>query len=430
MTDTAPVTADDPDPDPLDLSSLEFWGRPMVERDATFAELRRERPISWHHPPEGMLMPREDDPGFWAVVRHADIGYVSKNPKLFCSGQGVQFQDVPPELLEATQSFLAMDAPRHTQLRKIVSAAFTPKQVRRVEDRIAERAERIVDDLIDHLADHADGDFVALVAKRLPMGTIYDLMGAPESYQDSLAEAADLLVATNDPDVLENLGLEDPLQAAGQALHALLGPALELAEARRRDPRDDLMTNLVTAEVDGQRLTDPEIGAFFVLLSVAGNDTTRNTIAHSMRRLVENPDQRAWLAADLEGRIGGAVEEFVRHASPVLTFRRTATRDTELRGRHIAAGDKVVMFYESGNRDSDVFTDPLRFDLSRHPNPHVGFGGGGPHFCLGNMLARTQLRQIFSQLLTRVPDLTVGEPETLRSNFVHAVKTMPCSIGG
>lgn len=412
--------------DPVDLSTLAFWGRPMDERDASFAELRRERPISWHRPPEGMLMPSEDDPGFWAVVRHADIGYVSKNPKLFCSGQGVQFQDAPPELLEATQSFLAMDAPRHTQLRKIVSAAFTPKQVRRVSDRIAERAAAIVDDLLEH----GHGDFVDLVAKRLPMGTIYDLMGAPVEYQESLAEAADLLVAINDPDVLENLGVPDPLQVAGQALHQLLGPALELAEARRRQPQDDLMTNLVQAEVDGQSLTDAEIGAFFVLLSVAGNDTTRNTIAHSMRRLTEHPEQRAWLAEDVEGRMAGAVEEFVRHASPVLTFRRTAVEDTELRGRRIAAGDKVVMFYESGNRDDEVFTDPLRFDLSRDPNPHVGFGGGGPHFCMGNMLARTQLRQIFSQLLTRVPDLTVGEGEMLRSNFVHAVKAMPCSIGG
>ncbi|HWN28599.1 MAG TPA: cytochrome P450 [Actinomycetospora sp.] len=412
--------------DPVDLSTLAFWGRPMDERDASFAELRRERPISWHRPPEGMLMPSEDDPGFWAVVRHADIGYVSKNPKLFCSGQGVQFQDAPPELLEATQSFLAMDAPRHTQLRKIVSAAFTPKQVRRVSDRIAERAAAIVDDLLEH----GHGDFVELVAKRLPMGTIYDLMGAPVEYQESLAEAADLLVATNDPDVLENLGVSDPLQVAGRALHQLLGPALELAEARRRQPQDDLMTNLVQAEVDGQSLTDAEIGAFFVLLSVAGNDTTRNTIAHSMRRLTEHPEQRAWLAEDVEGRMAGAVEEFVRHASPVLTFRRTAVEDTELRGRRIAAGDKVVMFYESGNRDDEVFTDPLRFDLSRDPNPHVGFGGGGPHFCMGNMLARTQLRQIFCQVLTRVPDLTVGEGEMLRSNFVHAVKTMPCSIGG
>lgn len=418
--------ADKPDVDPLDLSSLDFWGRPMAERDATFAELRRERPVTWHRPPEGMLMPREDDPGFWAVVRHEDIGHISKNPKLFCSGQGVQFQDAPPELLEASQSFLAMDAPRHTKLRKIVSAAFTPKQVARVEDRIAQRAATIVDELLEQ----GSGDFVQLVAKKLPMGTIYDLMGAPEEYQDALAESADLLVATNDPDVLENLGLEDPLAAGGQALMGLLGPAMELIAARRQDPRDDLMTNLVQAEVDGESLTDPEIGAFFVLLSVAGNDTTRNTIAHAMRQLTEHPDQRAWLTEDLDGRMRYAVEEFVRHASPVLTFRRTAVEDTELRGHRIAAGDKVVMFYESGNRDDEVFADPQRFDLSRDPNPHVGFGGGGPHFCMGNMLARTQLRQIFSQLLTRAPGLTVGEPEMLRSNFVHAVKTMPCSLGG
>ncbi|MEJ2888307.1 cytochrome P450 [Actinomycetospora aeridis] len=420
------TTASKPDLDPLDLSSLDFWGRPMAERDATFAELRRERPVSWHRPAEGMLMPNPDDPGFWAVVRHSDIGHVSKNPKLFCSGQGVQLQDAPPEILEATQSFLAMDAPRHTKLRKIVSAAFTPKQVARVEDRIAQRARTIVDRLLEE----GDGDFVQLVAKQLPMGTIYDLMGAPEEHQDSLAEAADLLVATNDPDVLENLGLEDPVAAAGQALNDLLGPAMELVATRRQDPRDDLMTNLVQAEVDGESLTDPEIGAFFVLLSVAGNDTTRNTIAHSMLRLTEHPDQRAWLAEDLDGRMRSAVEEFVRHASPVLTFRRTAVEDTELRGQRIAAGDKVVMFYESGNRDDEVFADPQSFDLSRDPNPHVGFGGGGPHFCLGNMLARTQLRQIFSELLTRAPGLTVGPPEMLRSNFVHAVKTMPCSLGG
>jgi cytochrome P450 len=415
-----------PDVDPVDLSSLEFWGTPMAERDASFAELRTERPVSWHEPPEGMIMPGEDAPGFWAVVRHADIVHVSKNPKIFCSGQGVQFQDAPEDFLEASQSFLAMDAPRHTTLRKIVSAAFTPKQVRRIEDKIVERAEMIVDDLVDH----GDGDFVQLVSKRLPMWTIYDLMGLPEEYQESVAEAADLLVAANDPGVQEEQGIDDPLEVASNALIALIGPGLELADARRSDPQDDLMTNLVQAEVDGESLTDEEIGAFFVLLSVAGNDTTRNTIAHTMCRLTEHPDQRDRLRADYEARIPTAVEEFVRHASPVVTFRRTATQDTELGGRHIAAGDKVVMFYESGNRDADVFADPLRFDLTRDPNPHVGFGGGGPHFCMGNMLARTQMRAIFSQLLTRVPDLSVGEPEMLRSNFVHAVKRLPCSLRG
>lgn len=369
-------------------------------------------------------MPNPDDPGFWAVVRHEDIGYVSKNPKLFCSGQGVQFQDVPPELLEASQSFLAMDSPRHAKLRKIVSAAFTPKQVKRIEHTIAQRAETIVDELVDH----GDGDFVQLVARRLPMWTIYDLMGLPEDHQDAVAESADLLVSGNDPQVREEKGIDDPLQMTAQALSAITGPGLELAQARRDDPQDDLMTSLVQAEVDGDSLTDDEIGAFFVLLSVAGNDTTRNTIAHTMKALCDHPDQRAWLAADYDNRIGTAVEEFVRHASPVLTFRRTAVEDTELRGRHIAAGDKVVMFYESGNRDAEVFTDPLVFDLSRDPNPHVGFGGGGPHFCMGNMLARTQLRAVFSQLLSRAPGLDVGEPDLLLGNFVHGVKSLPCTV--
>jgi cytochrome P450 len=410
--------------DPVDLSSLAFWSRSMAERDAAFAELRRERPVSWHRPAEGMLMPTEGDPGFWAVVRHADIGHVSRNPKLFSSGQGVQFQDAPPELLEASQSFLAMDAPRHTTLRKIVSAAFTPKQVRRISERIADRARMITDELLDH----GDGDFVQLVSKRLPMWTIYDLMGLPEEYQDSVAEAADLLVAANDPGVRETLGVADPLELAGKALFAILGPGLELAAARRSSPGDDLMTNLVQAEVDGESLTDDEIGAFFVLLSVAGNDTTRNTIAHSMRRLTEHPDQRAWLAEDYAGRSRTAIEEFVRHASPVLTFRRTAVEDAELGGQRIAAGEKVVMFYESGNRDDAVFDDPMTLDLARDPNPHVGFGGGGPHFCLGNMLARTQVHAMFSELLTRAPDLQVGEPDLLVSNFVHGVKAMPVTL--
>ena len=415
-----------PDVDPVDLSSLAFWATPMSERDASFAELRAERPISWHPPAEGMLMPGEDDPGFWAVVRHEDISYVSKNPKVFCSGQGVQFQDAPEDFLEASQSFLAMDAPRHTKLRKLIASAFTPKQVKRIEDKIHERAQMITDELIDH----GDGDFVALVARRLPMWTIYDMMGLPESDQDPVAEAADLLVSGNDPDVRAELGIEDPLEVGNNALIAIIGPGLELADARRAHPTDDLMTNLVQAEVDGDRLTDEEIGAFFVLLSVAGNDTTRNTIAHTMRAFTENPDQREKLRADFDGGIRTGVEEFVRMASPVTTFRRTATQDTELGGQAIAEGDKVVMFYESGNRDAEVFSDPLRFDISRNPNPHVGFGGGGPHFCMGNMLARTQLQSIFSQLLTRTPDLQAGAPELLVSNFVHGVRSMPCTLTG
>jgi cytochrome P450 len=424
MTTTADTaTGDKPDHDPVDLSTLAFWARSTEEREPAFAELRAERPLSWHPPAEGLVV-ADDDPGFWAVVTHADIAHVSKSPKTFCSGQGVQFQDAPQELLEASQSFLAMDAPRHAQLRKLVGAAFTPKRIRQLSDRIAQRAESIVADLLDH----GDGDFVQLVARRLPMAMIYDMMGLPEDQQDALAEAADLLVSSNDPEVRAAHGVDDPIELTGQALVALLGPGLECADERRRHPQDDLMTNLVQAEVDGESLTDSEIGAFFVLLSVAGNDTTRNTIAHGASALTRYRDQRRRLIDDLDGTLGTAVEEMVRWASPVLTFRRTATEDTELRGQRIAAGDKVVMFYESGNRDTAVFDDPLAFDVTRDPNPHQGFGGGGPHFCMGNMLARTQLREIWRRLLTAAPDFEVGEPSRLTSNFVNAVKAMPIQL--
>ncbi len=214
----------------------------------------------------------------------------------------------------------------------------------------------------------------------------------------------------------------------GESIFALAGTALEMVQARRAEPQDDLMTSLVHAEVDGERLTDDEITAFFCLLAVAGNDTTRNTITHGVKALQDFPEQRRWLAADFEGRIGPAIEEFVRWASPVVTFRRTATRDVELAGHQIAAGEKVVMFYPSGNRDESVFDNPDTLDLGRELNPHLAFGGGGPHYCMGNMLAKRQLRALFEELLFRVPNLSVGEPQYLVSSFVHAVKRLPCTL--
>jgi cytochrome P450 len=241
-----------------------------------------------------------------------------------------------------------------------------------------------------------------------------------------VAHAADVIVGSNDPEVQEG---RDPLEVINDAVMTLMTAGLDLAESRRTDPRDDLMTNLVQAEIDGEGLSDEEISAFFVLLSVAGNDTTRNTISHSMRALTEHPDQRAWLMSDFDNRIGPAVEEFIRWSTPVMTFKRTATQDTELRGVSIAAGEKVVMMYPSGNRDDRVFTDPGTFDLSRDPNRHLGFGGRGPHYCLGHMLAKTQLKAIFDDLLHRAPELTVGEPDYLLSNFVHGIKRMPCQLG-
>jgi cytochrome P450 len=213
-----------------------------------------------------------------------------------------------------------------------------------------------------------------------------------------------------------------------EAIITVTGAALEMADARRDQPQDDLMTALVSTEIDGERLSDDEIGAFLVLLAVAGNDTTRHTSSHALRALTEHPDQRTVLVEDLEERMPAAVEEFVRWASPVMTFRRTATRDTEVGGQPVAEGEKVVLFYGSANRDETAFDEPGRFDVTRDPNHHVGFGGGGPHYCMGASLARTQLRALFTELLTRIPDIEAGEPEPLVGNFINGIRRMECRV--
>jgi cytochrome P450 len=405
-----------------DLGSLDFWGRPAEERDRYFGWLRREAPISRHQPPEDILgLPDQGRMSYWAIVRYEDVRRISREPQTFCSGQGTQFADAPPEFLEASMSFLAMDAPRHTKLRGLVSAAFTPRQVARIEEGIRVNARRIVDEA----APSGGGDFVELVAKRLPLITISDMIGVPEDDRERVVAAADLLVTASDP---EAFGERPPVEVLGEALWTLTSFATELAAHRERNPGDDLMTALVQAEVDGDRLTHAEIAAFFVLLSVAGNDTTRHTTSHAMRALTVHPDQRALLLEDLDRRMPTAVEEFVRWASPVLSFRRTTTREVELHGEHLPKGEKVVLFYHSANRDERAFEDPWRFDVTRDPNHHVGFGGGGPHYCLGASLARTQLRSIFGELLRVVPDIEAERPELLRSAFIHGVKRMDCSF--
>ncbi|HUE27943.1 MAG TPA: cytochrome P450 [Solirubrobacteraceae bacterium] len=407
----------------FDLGSLEFWDQPAEIRDRAFSDLRREAPISHHQPPEDILgVTTRDERGYWAVVRYDDIRRVSRDPETFCSGQGTQFGDAPPELLEASLSFLAMDAPRHTKLRGLVSAAFTPRQVARIEEGIRANARLVVEEA----APTGGGDFVQLLAKRLPLITISAMIGVPAADRERVVEAADVLVTVADPEVS---GEQAPVVALGTAVWTLTEFANELAAHRERNPGDDLMTALVQAEVDGERLTHPEIAAFFVLLSVAGNDTTRHTTSHAMRALTVNPEQRSALVADSERVMPTAVEEFVRWATPVLTFRRTATRDTELAGQAIGEGEKVVLFYHSGNRDDSVFADPWAFDVTRSPNHHLGFGGGGPHYCLGASLARSQLRSLFTELLRTLPDIEVGPPQLFRSSsFIHGVKRMDCSF--
>ena len=406
--------------DPTDISTAGFWDRTMRERDIAFAALRARPNVTFHPPIEVGVA--ATGPGFWAATRHADIAHVSRHPEQFCSGQGVGFSDIPAEFNEPFGSFLMTDAPRHTELRRLVSRAFTPKQVAIIEAQILEQAKTIVAETV------AKGscELVADLSMRLPLWTISEMLGVPSERRVELREAANLMVGAQDPKFLA--GHDDAftvLLSAGITLSEL---GSELAAERRRHPADDLLTALVKAEVDGERLKDHEIGAFVVLLAVAGNDTTRNTITHGIMAFAEHPDQWAALRRDPERSLTGAVEEVIRWATPVMTFRRTATTDTSIGHQPIASGDHVVMFYGSGNRDETVFPDPWRFDITRHPNNHVGFGGGGPHFCLGANLARAKLRSVFGELAKSVTSFEAGEPDLLAGAFVHGVRSLACRL--
>ncbi|PEG34556.1 cytochrome P450 [Mycolicibacterium agri] len=404
---------------PVDITSHDFWSRPFAVRDESFARLRKAEGLSWHRPLPSLFPMQE--PGFWALTRRADIAYVSQHPELFTSAQGVALDPMPAEIQRVASFFLTMDPPQHTVYRRLISSAFTPRNVRRIEEQIHRNAVAIVDDLVGA----GDIDFVEACSAPLPMLTIMDMLGVPPADQPAVAKAAEKLFSMSDD---EYSSIEERAQDTINEILLLSSTGAELAQFRRKNPGDDLMTSIVNAEVEGHRLTDEEIGAFLILLASAGNDTTKQTTTHAMMALVDNPDRRAWLTADFENRIGPAIEEFVRWASPVLQFARFATADTEINGQPVAAGDKVGLFYCSANRDETVFDNPGAFDLSRSPNPHLGFGGGGPHFCLGNQLAKAELRNLFRELLFRLKTVEFGEPDLLYSNFVHGVKRLPAHV--
>lgn len=405
--------------DPADLSTRAFWSSTAVEREQTFAQLRAERPVSWHPPVEEMLLEDPNDQGFWAVVRYADLVEVTKRHEDFVSGQGIVMESMPQELLDAAQGFIAMDPPRHSKVRRLLSSAFTPKQIGRINDQIEANAKRIVDDI----AGKGEVDFVTEVATLVPMHNICDMLGIDEADRRKMAYESQFAGGWNDPELMRD---QEPLPRLVEAMLYLRELAAKCIDDRRANPGDDLISSLVRAEVDGERLSDEEIISFFGLLTVAGNDTTRQSTSHAMKALTDFPDQRAWLMEDLDGRLPSGVEEMVRWATPIMTFRRTASRDCELNGQQITEGDKVVMFYASANWDTEVFDHPERFDLSRDPNRHVSFGGGGIHHCLGNQLARQQLRAIWRELLTRLPDIEVcGDPSYTVSTFFHGVNHLP-----
>ncbi len=420
MTATAPSAATTHGD--IDLSARSFWAKPMAERDAAFAVLRRENPVPWSRPAESDLLPPELNlRGFWSLTRHEDIRTASRNPEVFSSAEGVTMEDFSPEMTEIAQSFIAMDEPRHTQLRGITMEAFKPKNMRTLEGWIRGHAR----DLIDEIAMLGEGDFAQLVSAPLPGRIFASFFGLPPGeVQDRTVGAAQRLLSWSDP---EACGDKSGLEMFADAAMDIHQTAAELIPERRANPGNDLMTWLVNAEFDGKRMTEDEIGSFLVLLGVGANDTTRHASAQAIHALSRFPDQRELLVQDVPGRVESAVEEVLRWSVPLQHMRRTATQDVTIGGQDIKAGDKVVLWYYSGNRDEEVFADPLRFDITRSPNPHITFGGGGPHFCLGAALARTMLKSLLTEVYTRIPDIHAPEADFLVGNFSNGIKRLPAT---
>lgn len=403
----------------INLGSWDFWQLDDDVRDGAFATLRREAPVSFHPELEQKGFPPGD--GFWSLTTFDDVYYASRHPHLFSSSPNITIPDQAPETSEFFGSMIVLDDPRHLRLRNIVHSAFKPRMVARTEESVRKRARRLVSEMI---ANHPDGkgDLVAELAGPLPLQVICDMMGIPEDDHQQIFHWTNVILGFGDPDFATDF--EDLAKVAteiGAYAHAL-------AEDRRSNPRDDLTTNLVQAEVDGEQLSSREIASFFILLVVAGNETTRNAISHGVLALTRYPDQRQMWWADFDGTTKSAVEEILRWASPVIYMRRTLTEDTEIKGTTMAAGDKVALWYASANRDENKFPDPWRFDLARNPNPQVGFGGGGAHFCLGANLARRELAVAFEELHRQIPDLeATEEPARLLSAFIHGIKVLPVS---
>ena len=418
--------------DIADLTTDTFWAQPLDARFAAFRRLRETPGLAYYDKPDPRALALDPDSTYYAVTRYADIKAASAQPEIFSSAEGAtSVPNLPPEFLEFFGSMINMDAPRHVRLRRIVSQAFTPRMMSRIEADVAAVAGRIVADLAaGPAADGAEFDFVSEVAAPLPLQIICNLMGVPDSEADRVFRCSNVILGAGDSEYVPEGGdLAMALLTAGADLAELVS---DLCRLRREKPTGDMVTALAAAEVDGERLTDAEIASFFVLLSVAGNETTRNAISHALVALTANPDQKAAWQSDFEALAPVAVEEIVRWSSPVIWMRRTVLAETaELGGEQLKKGDRLLLFYPSGNRDGDVFQDPEGFDLRRDPNPHLGFGGAGPHYCLGAHLARREITVLYRQLLQQFPDIQVtGEPVRLLSNFVNGIKRLPAAVSG
>ena len=389
-----------------------------------FATKRREEPVFWH-PGRPSLR------GFWCVTKHRDLVAVHKDPRTFSSEVGqVRIEDLEPDELEARRSMLETDPPRHSRLRRIVSAYFTPRAVAEFEGYARDLAREVLASALRE----PEFDFVEEIAAPFPINVLVRILGADADDAPRLVELGNRMIANTDPEYADLVADRDDTSAyrllpfASPAAVELVEYGDRLAAKRREAPQDDLVTKLVHAEVDGERLSPQEFANFFALLVIAGNETTRQAISHGMLALMEEPEQLRALAAD-RGLVPTATEEILRFATPVLYFRRTATTETELGGVPIRRGDKVVTWYVSANFDEDVFVDPYRFDVTRAPNDHVTFGKAGPHYCLGAYLARLEVRVLFEELLPRLAGIELaGAVSRIRSNFINGVKHMPVRV--
>ncbi|HEY3883297.1 MAG TPA: cytochrome P450 [Trebonia sp.] len=419
MANPEPLTTRD-----LNLSDNAFWAQPPGERYAAYRRLRELESPPFFEAGDSPFGTQER--GYYALLRHADVAEASRHTALFSSAAGAtSIYDLPVEFNEYFGSMISMDDPRHARLRRIVSRAFTPKMIRKFEEDVQRTAAAIVGELLET----GSCDFVQRVSARLPLKIICAMMGIGDEHYDMVLRNTNIILSGADPEFISadmNEALTQILTAGGDLAALVTG----LAEQRQAHPADDLVSSLATANIDGEQLTTAELASFFILLVVAGNETTRNAISHALLLLTEHPDQRALLLADFDGRIGAAVEEIVRYVSPVIWMRRTLTADTVLNGHAYGTGDKFLLMYQAANRDERVFSEPDRFDITRSPNPHVGFGAAGPHFCLGAHLARREISAILRELMNRVPDIrAAGEPDYLLSSFINGIKHLPCEFG-
>lgn len=388
-------------------ASLNLERLPVEE----LAELRKTEPVHWVDVPGGTG--GFGDKGYWLVTKHADVKEVSKRNDIYGSSPDgaipVWPQEMTREAVDLQKAVLLnMDAPQHTRLRKIVSRGFTPRAIGRLEAELAERAQKIA----EKAAAEGSGDFVEQVSCELPLQAIAGLLGVPQEDRDKLFRWSNEMTAGEDPEYAD----VDPAMSSFE----LITYAMKMAEERSKNPTEDIVTKLIEADIEGEKLSDDEFGFFVVMLAVAGNETTRNSITHGMIAFSQHPEQ--WELYKKE-RPGTAADEIVRWATPVSAFQRTALEDTELGGVKIKKGERVVMSYRSANFDDEVFDSPHDFNILRDPNPHVGFGGTGAHYCIGANLARMTINLIFNAVADHMPDLKpIGEPERLKSGWLNGIK--------